>query len=373
MAKAKDNHTDSNGAMAKSPKGVFQTAKQTVTHFLDDTCLNLAAAIAYYALQSIIPLILGFIVLGSLFLQDRTTRQDFITGVENAIPKDVGQSINFTDLINGLINGAGAAGIISILTLLWTGSGIFDQLIFAINRAYNIQKDKRNFFFKLFLRISLLLGLGGLFAVAFIITIAVNLIFGIDINIFGVSPKTFIFLQPILANVIPFLLEVVIFAILYRVSPARKGLRWRPVFIGGTVAAILFELLKVAFSYYITAFGAASNAAKTYGAIGGIIVFLFFIYLSAAVILFGAELSAVLHNFKGGIDSTENASKQDNTVIAKSAQDPAEKTVPGSGPSIQASLTKLDKNNPLAIFTGAITLLFVVAVSTVFRRKGPMA
>ncbi|NWJ98158.1 MAG: YihY/virulence factor BrkB family protein [Chloroflexi bacterium] len=296
MAKAKESQS---GAEVAPPRSVFQVAKQTVIEFMDDNCLNLAAAIAYYALQSIIPLILGFVVIGSFFLQDPLTRKDFIQTVVDAVPKEVGQSINFNELIEGLITGAGAAGIASLLALLWTGSGIFDQLIFAINKAYDVEKDKRNFFFKLFLRVVLLLGIGLVLAASFTITIIFNLIFTADISLFGISPKNFSFMLPLIFTyLIPLSLETIIFTILYRVSPARKGLRWRPILIGALVAALLFELLKVGFTYYITSFGAANSAAKTYGAIGGIIVFLFFIYLSAAVVLFGAELSAVLHHFK---------------------------------------------------------------------------
>lgn len=401
LTKDKDTHEgkttkgkDKNdlGAPAEPPKGFIGVAKQSVTEFMDDNCLNLAAAIAYYALQSVIPLILGFIVLGSLFLQDPGTRNDFINGVKGAIPEDVGKTINFDQLLDGLIKGAGAAGTFAVISLLWTGSGIFDQFIFAINQAYDVEKDKRNFFLKLFLRFAMLVGLGALLAAAFTVTIIFNLIFNADVAIFGISPKNFSFILPVLAYLIPLALETVMFACLYKFSPARKDVRWKPVFIGALVGAILFELLKIGFTFYVTAFGAADSATKTYGAIGGIIVFLFFIYLAAAVILFGAEVAAVLHNFKSGLASAEGS----NAVVEAKAASRGGKLVPsdkqptptqggsenedieeGAGDKVPAALAystaKPETNNSLAMVVGGVVLAIVAAFGAIFRPKNPVA
>jgi len=299
-AKKDQDENENKPDLGKFPGNTFKIAKDTVGEFLEDNCLNLAAAIAYYALQSIIPLILGFIAVGSFLLQDKVARENFINGVKGAIPQQIGDATNFNEIIDGLISGAGTAGILALVTLLWTGSGIFDQFIFAVNQAFDVEKDKRSFFVKLGLRVAMLFGLGLLLAISFTITIAFQLIFNADVSILGISPKTFGFILPVLSYAIPLLLETVIFGILYKFAPARKGIHWKPVLIGALVAAVLFELLKVGFTLYVTAFGAASSATKTYGAIGGIVVFLFFVYLSAAVILVGAELAAILHGFKSG-------------------------------------------------------------------------
>lgn len=291
----------------KSERGPIKTLIAAGKEFMDDECTNLAAAIAYYALQSVIPLLIGLIAIFGLIVNDPKVREDVINGVSSAIPEQIGQTINLRELLTGLSAGAGAAGFISILLLLWNGSGIFDQFIFAINKAFDVEKDKRNFFVKLGLRLGMLLVLGVLLAAAFLVTIIAQLILNANVSLFGISPQNFSFLLPIISYVIPVLLQIAIFTILYRFSPARKGLRMKPILIGATFAAVLFELLKIAFTFYVTSFGAASSATKTYGAIGGIIVFLLFLYLVGLVILFGAELAAVMHNFKSGMATVETS------------------------------------------------------------------
>lgn len=287
---------------SRNPFGVLA---DSFKEFMDDECMNLSAAIAYYALQSLIPLILGIISIAALFLNDPKVREDIISGVESAIPQQIGQTIELRQLLSGLAEGAGAASFISVLLLLWTGSGIFDQFIYAINKAFDVEKDERNFFLKMGLRLAMLLFLGVLLVVAFTISIGARLLFDAKISLFGISPANFSFLLPVLAYVLPIIIQTIIFAILYRFSPARKGLRWKPILLGALFAGIAFELLKFGFTLYVTNFGAASSATKTYGALGGIIVFLLFIYLSGLVILFGAEIAATLHNFKSGLASVE--------------------------------------------------------------------
>jgi membrane protein len=356
----------------KKAAGGFGVVKNIGTKFMDDNCLILSAAIAYYALQSLIPLILGFISVAGLLLQDAGSRADFIKSVNSAIPAEISNTIKLSDLLEGLSQGAAAAGIISIAALLWTGSGIFEQLMFGVNLAYGVRKDKRKFFVKLGVRLAMLFGLGGLLVAAFAITFIFNLIINADVELFGISPKNFSFVLPLVAYLLPLLLEVAMFMLLYRFGSSRKDVRWKPTIIGGIVAAILFELLKIAFTFYVTAFGAASNAAKTYGAIGGIIVFLFFLYLLAAVTLFGAEVSAGLHRFE---DSQPEAPK--GTPGSDEPEKKAERELAGVG-TVNAQIRLSMRSRPatgffsrravpatqgptnlLAVFTGGLVLLVV--------------
>ncbi len=402
---AKDNAKDKNNKIEEEPqappKGIVEIAKGTFGEFMEDNCLNLAAAVTYYALQSIIPLIIGFVAIGTLFLKDQQTRDNFVNGIKSVIPTGLG---NLNEVIDGLIAGAGTVGTLAILTALWTGSGIFDQFIFAINQAYDVEKDKRNFFVKLGLRIALLFGLGLLLAIAFSITIVLQILFNGNKGILGI----FSFILPILSYAIPYVLEVAIFAILYKFSPARDGVRWKPAIIGAAVAGVLFELLKIGFTLYVTVFGAASSAAKTYGALGGIVVFLFYIYLSAAVILLGAELSALLHNFRSGMASVEkpgavveapakttasgavvpqgragagagagmyanSQQKQDDDFDYGTAEKPAPaNAVFTSAPgALNFDQVQSEKSNPLAIITGTVVLILAALASAVTRRKNP--
>ena len=74
------------------------------------------------------------------------------------------------------------------------------------------------------------------------------------------------------------------FTLIYKFSAGGKGVRWKPVVLAGRITGLLFDLLKLLFGVYVVVFNAARGAARTYGAIGRIFVFLFFLYLSAIVI-----------------------------------------------------------------------------------------
>lgn len=285
---------------------VFNVVKDTVIGFLDDDCMVLAGAVAFSAVQSVVPLVLGFISVGSLFLQDPTTRQNFISTLIAAIPSELSSVFNFESLIKNFINGAGVAGFIAILVLLWTGSGIFGQLKYATNRAFRVQKDLRNPILQIGIQLLMLVFLGGLLILAFLINILFGLFFNQKISLFGMSPFDFSFLLPVLSYLIPYFIESTVFAFIYKFSPARKGVRWKPVLLAGFITGVLFELLKQLFGIYVVVFNAAGGAAKTYGAIGGIFVFLFFLYLTAIVILIGAELAARLHNFPEGLATAKS-------------------------------------------------------------------
>ena len=306
------------------PIQIFNVVKDTVVEFMDDNCMVLAGAVAFSALQSIVPLILGFIAVGSLLLQDPATRADFVYRVEAAVPRNLSGFINLEDIIKTFIKGAGSATVLSVLILLWTGSGVFGQLKYAVNVAFDVKRDNRNILIQIGLQLLMLLVLGGLFIIAAAIGFLAGIVFNLKVSLFGISPYNFNFILPVLSYVLPILIEAAVFGILYRLSPARTGVKWRLVLFAGCVTAILFELLKSLFSLYLSIFDAADSATRTYGAIGGVFVFLFFLFLTSVVILFGAELAARLHNFRGG----DGAMKTKEAVIETPTEEIQHELVP---------------------------------------------
>ena len=363
---------------------VFSNTKNIIGEFFEDECLNLSAGIAYYALQSLIPLILGFIAIGSFFLRDGQVRQNFEIGLQSAIPASVSNVIDLNKLIDQLAEGASVAGLISVIILLWTGSGIFDQLIYATNKAFDVEKDERNFFFKLALRMLFLVGLGGLLLLAFGTSFITRLIFDAKIAIFGISPSNFSFILPIISYALPILLQIIILALLYRFGPARKDLKWKPILIGAVIGGLLLELLKAGFSLYVSVFGGAEGAAKTYGTLGGIIVFLLFIYLVAAVMLIGAEVAATLL----GIESRLAAVKIPDAIVENKSKQVGESLMPSTFPASgqeqpQATSEKAGvgqsgvmvnnaaPTSKLKVVIGAVFFFVITFGSLLFQRKRP--
>jgi membrane protein len=344
------------------PNRVIYTAKTTVLDFLADECTILAAAIVYYFVQSLVPLLLGFVAVSSLVLQDAASRQNFIDGIKNVIPADIASTINLPQVLDSLAASAGAIGVVSILLLLWTGSGIFAQFMLAINKAFGIAKDKRKFYIKFGLRLLMLVVIGGLLAVSFGITFAVRLVLGLDVDLWGFRPSNFSFLLNLLAFVTPFLIQTGVFAFLYRLSPHRKGLKWKYLVSGAMLASLLLEILKSGFTFYINVIGAVDNAAKTYGALGGIIVFLLFIYLISLVILLGAELASALHKYD---EEYVTVAIEEPTSISAKTENSSE-----INPAVTSAATvpAQKKSFPELIF-GGVFLLGIIVSSILFNRN----
>jgi membrane protein len=306
----------------KRVKSFFSVTKKIITSFLDDACLNVAAAITYYILQSIIPLVLGVIVVASFVLQqNQSARDDFIKAVKDALPSS---GIDMGKIINDMTGSA--PGLLSVtgVLLLWSGSSIFEALIYGINIAYGVRKDKRNFFVKIGLRFGLLFLVGAVIAAVYAVIILSELIFSAKIELFGISPSNFSFIRPLISYLLPVALMFGVFAILYKLGPNRKGVKWRGVLVGALVGAILFELLTYGFNFYVTSFNAADSYAKTYGALGGILLLLFYLWLLAAVMLLGAEVAAVLGGWKeappAGTKPDANGNESETASLATSSE-----------------------------------------------------
>ncbi len=352
--------------MAEKAKGFFKTVKLIITEFLNDNCLNVAAAIVYFIIQSIVPLVLGVIVIASFFLQEGQTRDDFIKGVKDALPSS---GIDLGKIINDLT--ASAPGLLSVsgLLLLWSGSSIFGALIYGINVAYGVKKDTRNFFHLAGLRFGLLFLLGALIGASFAVTILSQLIFSAKVELFGISPASFNFLLPLIAYLLPIGLMFGVFVILYKLGPNRKGIKWKGVLIGALVAALLFELLKNGFAFYLTAFNASDSYAKTYGALGGILLFLFYLWLSGAVMLLGAEVSAVVGGWKS-LPVADGPTKPGAALPAEERSGATEKEEQAAF-ATSARFSRAPQS-PMALSFGLLALGVALLVSMASRRKGPL-
>jgi membrane protein len=307
--------------MKKWLKRSFNITKFSVLEFFDDSGFSVAAAIAFYTFQSFIPLVLVIIIIASFLLQTESpVRQNVIKGIQTFLPPASG--IDVGNLIDNIAKSAPGLLSITTLFLLWSGTNIFDQLIFGVNTAYDVKNDTRNIGVKLGMRFGFFLFLGLLVTLGYALSIVLDLIFQANLSLFGVTPQDLFFLLPFALNLIPVLLIFLVFTILYKYAPDRKGVRWRDVVAGALVAAILFEILKRGFTFYLNFFNAKDSYTQTYGYLGGVLLFLFYLWLNSVVMLFGAEVASVMGGWKSvgeKVDETAN-----NAATAEKAHSEAE-------------------------------------------------
>jgi membrane protein len=250
-----------------------------------------ARSIAYYALFAVFPAILALTVIASAVLDSEEVQEAIMTVVSQYMP-------TATDLvasnIEHLLGAREAVGLIALVGLIWSASGVFSAVFRAVNRAWGIPKSQLVLRDKLY-GLLMMLAVGAFFLLAISIGPLVNLVRAWRAPLLGWQPAIVLAVQPgldrlagWLSNLIPILLSVAAFMLMYRTMP-RLRVRWRDVWLGGLVAGLVWEVGKRLFTWYL---GSFATYNVIYGSVGAIIAFLLWSYLSAQILLLGAEFTA---------------------------------------------------------------------------------
>ena len=262
--------------------------KRTVAEFKDDNLTDWAAALTYYGILSIFPALLVLVsILG--VIGDSAT-QPLIDNL-GAVAPGSAQEI-FTSAIKNLQKSQGAAGILVIVGLagaLWSASGYVAAFMRASNVIYDVEEG-RPIYKTLPVRVILTLVLLVLLAVSAVGVVATGGLaekIGDLIGVGGTAIDVWdIAKWPVLLLVVSFM-----FALLYWAAPNVKPTGFRWISPGGLLAVLGWVIASAAFAFYVANFGSYN---KTYGALGGVIIFLVWLWLSNIVVLLGAEFNAEL-------------------------------------------------------------------------------
>jgi membrane protein len=262
--------------------------KRTVREFREDNLTDWAAALTYYAVLAIFPALI--VLVSILGLVGESATQPLIDNLGTVAPGPAKEI--FTSAIENLQGDQGAAGVlfvIGLLAALWSASGYVAAFMRASNAIYDIEEG-RPIWKTLPVRVSLTLVLLTLLAIS---TIAVVLTGGVaekvgDLVGLGSTAVSVwnIAKWPVLLVVVSFM-----FALLYWAAPNVKhpGFRW--ISPGGVLAVVGWLIASGGFALYVSNFGSYN---KTYGALGGVVVFLVWLWISNIMILLGAEFNAEL-------------------------------------------------------------------------------
>jgi membrane protein len=269
-------------------RGWFHSLKRTVKEFKEDNLTDWAAALTYYGVLAIFPALI--VLVSILGLVGESATQPLIDNLGAVAPGPAKEI--FTSAIENLQGDRGAAGvlfIVGILGALWSASGYVAAFMRASNAIYDMPEG-RPIWKTLPVRVGLTVVLLALLSIT---TIAVVLTGGLaqkvgDVIGLGDTAVTVwnIAKWPVLLLVVSFM-----FALLYWAAPNVKqpGFRW--VSPGGVLAVVGWLIASGAFAFYVGNFGSYN---KTYGALGGVVVFLVWLWISNIMILLGAEFNAEL-------------------------------------------------------------------------------
>ncbi len=252
----------------------------------DDDASHMAASVSYFALLSLFPLILGISAIIGWIVDSPARQQEVIKFVTDYIP---GSEEFVSESVVNIVEHRGTFGLISVLGLLWAASAVFGSVTRAVNRAWKI-RVKQPFYKEKPRQILMALAV----AVLFLLSISITSIFQwaetIEIGnrtideIVGGSGVS------ILLKVPAFIVTLLIFLAVYKFAPYTKTY-WEDVWPGALIGSVLFEIAKNIFVWYLENFG---NYDQLYGNIASVVVLMFWAYVSAYILIIGAEVSSLL-------------------------------------------------------------------------------
>ncbi|WP_191060742.1 YihY/virulence factor BrkB family protein [Geminicoccus harenae] len=269
-------------------RGWWQTLKRVVSQASEDRLTTEAAAVTFFVILSIFPGLAAAISIYGLFA-DPATVTDQISMLEGIIPGGGMELLNqqLQSLASAQSSALSFGAVIGILTALWTSNQGTKAMFDALNVVYE-EKEKRGFIWRTI--VTLLFTLCSLVFV--MVTLAAVVILPIVLNFVGLGQVGDLLIRlarwPILI-----LMIIVLLAALYRYGPSRQKAQWRWVTPGSILAAVVWVIGSMLFSWYVSRFG---NYDATYGSLGAVIGFLTWIWLSATVVLVGGQLNAELEH-----------------------------------------------------------------------------
>ena len=241
----------------------------------------LAASIAYYALLSVFPFLLGAIALLSLALDAEQVRSAITDRTSYYLP---GSAELITSVLDEASRARGQAGLLSVIFLLWSATGVVGAAGWAINRALGAP-PARPFLRQKLVELGMVAGAGAFLWASTLLLGSVRLV-GWLVPL-AVDPGLYI-----LGASLSAILSFGMFAAVYRLLATVK-LGWRDLWPGAAVAALGVEVGKHLFVLYVDRFAGYS---LVYGSLGAVLVFLLWAYVAAVLLTFGAELIAVRRN-----------------------------------------------------------------------------
>ena len=289
----------------------------------EDDVTHLAAGVSYFAIFSIFPILLGFLAIGGVLLDSEVARREFLQVISDNLPGSeefVAVIVPVaTHNIRTLVDFKGPLAIISLIGMLWSATGVYAAISRAVDRAWDIPYNRPYIIAKT-RQVVMCLAMGIPFllsSMAASVVSAVSALAKQELTILGG------WLHGGLAKVILLTLDwgliLLVFLVAYRFVPNTKTY-WKYVWLGAIVATLLYQLGRHIFIWYL---GNLASYDTVYGPVSSIMVFLFWIYLTALVLILGAEISSEYERMR------QPRVEQTAANLLNSQQSPVEESLGG--------------------------------------------
>lgn len=277
-------------------KALFGLLKETFQEWSDDKAPRLAAALSFYTIFSLAPILIITIAVSGFFLGQADVRENILMQVETTFGPDA------EEMVEGLIDDASRPGsgvvatIIGMITIIAGATGVYGQLLEALNTIWEVEPAPDSGIFdtlrKRLLSFTMVLGIGFLLLVSLVISAALS---AISQYFSELLPGIDIFWQ-ILDLVVSYALITLLFAMIFKVLPDVE-VAWSDVWVGAAFTALLFTIGKFLLGWYL----GTSTPGSTFGAAGSLVGILLWVYYSAQILFFGAEFTKVYTRRYGSV------------------------------------------------------------------------
>jgi membrane protein len=276
----------------------FGLLRRSVMEFMDDECMTMAAAVSYYAIFSLPPLLVLILLLLGAVLDP----QELAGHIREQLTRLIGESggNQISTILAQARRPAGGFGLTTALglgALFFGATGVFSQLQLALNKTWEVQPDPdqggvRRFIMKRVFSFGMVLGIAFLLLISLALSAALTA-FGdlISAQLAGFSTPALNLLNIALSLGV----FIGVFAAIFKILPDAT-VRWRDAWVGGTATTLLFVAGKFLIGYYL----GRSDPGHAFGAAGSLAVMLLWIYYSSLILLFGAELTQAWAEAHGG-------------------------------------------------------------------------
>ncbi len=280
---------------ARAP-GLWGVIKSVASDVSDNRLLTEAAGVTFYALLALFPALAAMVSLYGLYADPRTVA-DHLNALSGVVPGGGMEIIN-EQVRRVTSNAPGRLGfglVIGLATSLWSSNQAIKALFDSLNTVFR-EKEQRGFIRRTLLTLGFTVGTILFILLAMALVVALPIV----LDFLGLHSVTDVLIR--LSRWPAMLLVVTLFlAFVYRFGPCRQSVAWRWVSWGSAVASLSWLAGSAAFSWYVAHFGSYN---QTYGSLGAVIGFMTWIWLSAFVVLVGAQLDAEMETRAGAAEKT---------------------------------------------------------------------
>lgn len=271
----------------KRLKTIWNILKDTITEFLDDKCMKLSAALAYYTIFSLPPMLVIIIVIGSFFYGEEAIQGELF-GVMRGYVGDGAASQIEDVLANISITGNNLwATIIGVGMLLFGATGIFGEIQDSINLIWGLKAKPEKSWLTLIINrlvsFSMVLVIGFILLVSLLLNTLLEVFFNTLKEYF---PDYLVELVYYVDYALIFAIIVFLFSLIFKVLPDAV-IKWKHVLVGAAVTGVLFMVGKYVIGMFLT----DTYLISAYGGTGSLIVLLLWVYYSSIILYFGAEFT----------------------------------------------------------------------------------